>query len=354
MERNCGKRDPGAMSRRSFLHAAGIAGVAGAAGLAGLPSDLLAAAGGKGKKKPKAPAPPAAAATVPAKGFKDPNALEKKLAVVRGGDPAAATRKAIELLGGMDKLVAKGDKVVVKPNIGWDKPPEDAANTNPAIVAAVVEMCVEAGAAEVTVFDNPVNAAAKTYVASGIKAAVEAVKAKVGDKAKISVPFIDASLFRSYDIPGGSAFQKYNFYSPAVECNVLINLPCCKNHGGAGVTFGLKNLMGLIDDRGRLHGKMQPGIVDLSRLVKVDLTVLDAWKIMLTGGPAGGGSEYKDAKTIVAGIDRVALDAYALELMGRKAGSIEHIQSADGALEIPGGEKGSVDWKAKGLLEATL
>ncbi|KPK75124.1 MAG: hypothetical protein AMJ89_04795, partial [candidate division Zixibacteria bacterium SM23_73] len=97
------------------------------------------------------------------------------LAVVTNGTPVGMTRKAMELLGGMKKFVSKGDIVVVKPNIGWDRNPQQAANTNPEVVAEVVKMCLECGAKKVRVFDRSCNTASRCYENSGIKKAASEV-----------------------------------------------------------------------------------------------------------------------------------------------------------------------------------
>ncbi|MEI8176860.1 MAG: DUF362 domain-containing protein, partial [Candidatus Omnitrophota bacterium] len=104
---------------------------------------------------------------------------DKDIVVAQGSDPYRMTRKAIDAIGGMKRFVKKGDIVVVKPNIGWDRTPEQAGNTNPFVVAALVELAFEAGAKRVNVFDVTCNSPQRCYENSGIKAAAEAKGAKV-------------------------------------------------------------------------------------------------------------------------------------------------------------------------------
>ena len=118
------------------------------------------------------------------------------MVAVMGGEPEIMLIKAMKELGGIGKYVKKGQKVVIKPNIGWDKKPEMAANTNPELVGALIKLCKSAGAAEVLVFDHTCQDWQKCYTNSGIKAAVE----KAGGK---MVPGNDESYYREVQVPKG-------------------------------------------------------------------------------------------------------------------------------------------------------
>ncbi len=365
------------VSRRRFLLAAGAAGAAAAAGTVG----ALKLFRGSGETLPRegepSTAPPEANAKKPSpvparkgprllpKGFKAGNRRDRRIAAATGGDPYRATIRAVELLGGMGRLVSQGDLVCVKPSIGWAKPPEVAANTNPRVVAAIIRMCLEAGARKVRVLDMPAESVRKTgrlsiYAITGIQAAVEEEVRRSGAADRVELHVVVNSGFRSFAIPGATHYPKFGFYVPALECDVLISVPVLKTHGGVGASIGLKNLMGLIDDRKALHkNDIQAGIVDINRLIRVDLAIMDAWKVMRTGGPRGkGNSKYKDARTVAAGVDRVALDSYGLHVLERRHDSVKHIRLASGVVEIPGvGDRparGTSDWKSVGLIEATL
>ncbi len=176
-------------------------------------------------------------------------------------DQAAAkmAQKAIEALGGMKRFVKAGDVVWVKPNIGWDRKPEQAGNTNPQIVAAIVQMCLAAGAKTVKVGDNPVNVAQKTYVSSGISAAAE--------KAGASVVFLDKSRFRKTGI-NGNRLKELPVYPEITECDVIINVPIIKHHSMSKLTMCMKNLMGVIDSRQTIHQDIPTCLADLTRFMQ--------------------------------------------------------------------------------------
>src|SRR5665647_1542796 len=91
------------------------------------------------------------------------NANEPDLVAVMGGEPEAMLLRALKELGGIKNYVKKGDKVVIKPNIGWDRKPELAANTNPELVGALVKLCKSAGASEIIVFDHTCHDWKKSY-----------------------------------------------------------------------------------------------------------------------------------------------------------------------------------------------
>jgi len=145
------------------------------------------------------------------------------LAVARGPLPERTVRAALDALGGIRRFIAKGDVVVVKPNMGWDRRPEYAATTNPAVVAALVKLRLEAGAAKVKVFDRPVNDPRRTYVQSGIEAAARAAGAEVS--------YMDEHRFREVKIPQGTAIQPWLIYIDVLEADKLINVPIAKHHG---------------------------------------------------------------------------------------------------------------------------
>jgi len=267
----------------------------------------------------------------PLKGFKT-HELTNALVVARGEDPAALTRMAIETLGGMSRLVSRGDVVVIKPNMAWNSPPEFAANTNPLVVAELVRLSLEAGARRVKVFDHtPSDDPAAAYEASGI---AEAARAAGAD-----VHFVRRDGFHVLPIEG-RALKAWPFYEEvifATECDVLINVPIAKHHSTSRLTLGLKNIFGVLGgERGALHSDIHTKIADVNRVVRVDLTVLDAYRILRRHGPTGGRLEDVDnspenARRVVAGTDRVAVDAYATTLFGLKPEDIGFLTAAHAA-----------------------
>jgi len=231
------------------------------------------------------------------------------LAVVRGPDPAELATAALEILGGMDRFVKRGDTVAVKPNIGWDRVPEQAANTNPEVVAALVRLCLEAGAKRVVVFDNPVNQAQRCYVQSGIKAAAEAAGA--------DVRYLDDRRLSDMRI-GGERLDSWPVYRETVEADCLINVPIAKHHSSSRLTMAMKNWLGAVGGhRWALHQGLDQSIVDLARFFKPTLTVLDAVRILVRHGPQGGSpQDVRRLDTLVAGVDQVAVDAYGAGFWG--------------------------------------
>jgi len=222
--------------------------------------------------------------------------------------------KAIEGVGGLGRFVGKGDVVWVKPNIGWDRTPELAANTNPQVVATVVRLCIEAGAKIVKVGDNPCDRAAKSYQASGIAEAVRAVGAKV--------VFLDRSRFRKTAI-GGERVKSIPAYPEILDCDLIVNVPVVKHHGLAGATMCMKNYLGIVENRKLFHQDLPVCITDLTRFVKPRICIMDATRILTAHGPKGGNpKDVRVMTTVAAGVDIVALDALGAELLGRKPDEI--------------------------------
>jgi uncharacterized protein (DUF362 family) len=230
-------------------------------------------------------------------------------AVVKGPDPGAITRKAVELIGGMGSFVSRGDVVFVKPNMSWDRAPAQAATTNPAVVDAVVRMALEAGAKEVLVADNTCNDARRSYVNSGIKEAAE--------KAGAVVSYMEKRKFVKTDL-GGSVLTQWEVYRDVLEADKIINVPIAKHHGLSTVTLSMKNLMGLVGgSRNLMHQKIAESVVDLAAFFKPTLTILDAVRILTANGPQGGTlQDVRELDTVAAGTDLVKIDAFGITLFG--------------------------------------
>jgi len=228
------------------------------------------------------------------------------------------TRQAVDALGGMGRFVSKGNVVWIKPDIGWDRRPEQAATTNPDVVATLVEMCYQAGAKKVLVSDNPCNPARLSYPRSGIQPAAE--------KAGAEVPFLDERKFRRMSL-NGKVLKEWEVYQDIVEADRLINVPIAKNHNLCLATLGMKNLMGVIGGaRNRLHQDLGGTVADLAAFLKPRLVVLDAIRVLTANGPVGGNlADVKRKDTLVAGVDQVAVDAVGATLLGYKPESIGYI-----------------------------
>ncbi len=224
------------------------------------------------------------------------------LAVVEGESPALITKEAVAALGGMKRFVRRGDKVLIKPNIGWDRTPEMAACTNPDVVKALVELAQEAGAKSVTVIDNTTNQAKRCYVRSGILDAARAAGA--------AMPYVDETRVKRTALKG-EWLKEWDILLDVLEADKIINVPIAKHHSLCRLTMGMKNWLGALGGaRNQLHQDLDRAMVDLTAFFKPSLTVLDAYRILVRNGPQGGRvSDTKLVKTVVAGTDPVAVDA---------------------------------------------
>jgi uncharacterized protein (DUF362 family) len=245
------------------------------------------------------------------------------IVVVGGEDPKAMVKKAVAELGGMKKFVSKGDVVVIKPNIGFERTPEQGATTNPDVVVGLIEMAFDAGAKEIKLFDRPVQDAKKCYPLSGIPEAAKKAGAKV---------FFHTEL-QSVEIPikDGVVLKSSQVWKDAVECDCYISVPVAKHHRMTVLTMALKNNMGVTaDDRGKVwHSNLHQVLADFASAFKPKLTVLDAYRIIVKNGPRGGSAaDIEMPKKCIAGVNQVSIDAYGTTLFGRKPSEIGHIALA--------------------------
>ncbi len=247
------------------------------------------------------------------------------LAKAQGTNWAHLVGDALQALGGLKKFVNPGEVVVVKPNMAWDRTPELGANAHPVVVRKVVELCLEAGAKQVKVLDHTCHDPRKSYLSSGIKAAVEGIK-----DPRAVVEFVDERRFVEVKVEKARALKKWYFYKDVLAADRFINIPVAKHHSEARLTMCLKNMMGAIGGwRGRIHVGLHQNIADMNLILRPDLHVLDATRIMLRNGPSGGRLEDVEVRNLLfAGTDPVALDAYGTTLFGLKPEDIGHITRA--------------------------
>jgi len=246
------------------------------------------------------------------------------LVAVRNGGPAEMFESGIKELGGMQAFVKKGQKVVVKPNIAWDKPPAIPANTNPDLVAAVVRHCREAGAAEVVVFDHTCHNWKDTYKRSGIGAAVKSAGGRM-EAGNLE------DFYREVELPKARILKKTMMHRAILDCDVFINVPVLKHHGSAMLSLAMKNLMGVVWDRRYFHDKgLDQCIADLCFAPRrPDLSIIDAYRILRKHGPQGRAEEDGEiAKYQLLGGNMVALDAAAAKLFGKRPEEVGHIRIA--------------------------
>ena len=235
------------------------------------------------------------------------------MVAVMGGEPAVMLDKALEALGGIEKYVKKGQKVVIKPNIGWDRTPELAGNTNPELVSALIKKCLAAGAEKVTVFDHTCDNWQKCYESSGIERAAKAAGA-------IVMPANDEKYYRAVSIPNGKNLKSAKIHEALVEADVWINVPILKNHGGAKLTCAMKNYMGIVWDRRFFHqNDLQQCIADICTWEKKPvLNIVDAYRILFQNGPQGrNASDVATLKSLIVSPNIVAIDTAALSLFNQ-------------------------------------
>ncbi len=245
-----------------------------------------------------------------------------QIAVARGGKIADATRASIDAVGGMARFVRPGETILVKPNMAWDRTPEQGANTHPEVVAEIVRLCLEARAARVIVADVPIANPARVAERSGIQEAASRAGAQV------VVPPGPGFVFAAIN---GAVLDSWDVFEPAVRADRIVNVPVVKEHGLTRITCGLKNAYGLLGGtRARLHQQINASIVDLSAAFRPTLTVVDATRIMIRGGPTGGRlDDVVAVGAVAAGTDPVALDAWAAKLLGADPRAVPHIVQAE-------------------------
>lgn len=232
------------------------------------------------------------------------------VSVAEGSDYAAITLRAINALGGMKRYVKPGDVVVVKPNIGWDRSVDLAANSHPLVVRAVVQASLDAGAKQVKVFDNTCNDPRRCYANSGIEKILKGMKG-------VDCKQIEPERYRTVNL-NGQFLKEWELYDEALLANVFINLPVAKHHGLSKLTLGLKNIMGVMGgNRGYIHRSLATAVVDVNKHIKSHLTIIDATRILTAHGPQGGDiADVKVLNKVIASADIVAADAYATTLFG--------------------------------------
>jgi uncharacterized protein (DUF362 family) len=265
---------------------------------------------------------PAAQSRAFAKDFRlapGPGELPELVVAKNDTDPAALVRKAVEALGGMKRFISNQDIVVVKPNIGWDRTPIHAANTNPRVVAEVVRLAYDAGAKHVVVTDASCNEPNRCFQRSGIW------KAAYDMGAEVILPA--SHRFRNMRLKG-EVLDEWLVYTPLVQADKVINVPIAKHHNLAKYTAAMKNWYGSLGGRrNRLHQNIDVSIADLAQFIQPTLTIVDATRVLMRNGPQGGNvADAKDMNTVIATTDQVAADAYGCQLIGRTAEEIPYLK----------------------------
>jgi len=256
-----------------------------------------------------------------------------ELAIARGGTGQSNTRAAIAALGGMNTFINAGDRVMIKPNLAWKRIPTQAATTNPDVVAALCELCLDAGAKEVVIFDSPCDPGAATFQSSGIY--------QVARKLNVDAVYPDKPDYIKLGF-GGTVITNWMVWKELPKFDKVINAAVVKHHVQCRTTAGMKNWYGILGgDRGLLHQDIHGSIVDLADAVRPTLTVLDAQRILMRNGPTGGSiGDVKETKAVAAGIDPVALDTWAVSELEQDVRHVNYVGLAEAR------EVGVSDWRS--------
>ncbi|RKX30102.1 MAG: cytoplasmic protein [Candidatus Zixiibacteriota bacterium] len=243
------------------------------------------------------------------------------IALARNENHPAALNAALDAVGGIRRFIRPGERVTVKPNVGWDRLPKQGANTNPELVAEMVRLCLAAGAAEVIVTDITCNDARRTFLRSGIKEAAERAGARVILASEDDFVMTDL---------GGEILTVWPVLKYFIETDRFINMPITKQHSLSSCTIAMKNLYGILGGRrNQLHQQIDQSIVDLASFVRPTLTVVDVTRVMMRNGPQGGSvADINIENTVICSLDQVAADARACEFLGLKAENVGHITLA--------------------------
>jgi uncharacterized protein (DUF362 family) len=263
------------------------------------------------------------------------------LTLAQHPDPARALQASLDGLGGVSRFIKPGEKVTIKPNIGWDRAPEQAANTNPLLVAEMVRQCLAAGASEVIVTDISCNDPRRCFLRSGIRDAAE--------RAGAQVILPDDQDFLQVNM-NGDLLTVWPVLRHFVETDRLINMPIVKQHSLSQCTVAMKNLYGILGGRrNQLHQSIDQSIVDLAAFSRPTLTVVDATRVLLRGGPQGGSLDnVRTDNTVICATDQVAADSRAAEFLGLKGENVGHILLAHRS------GLGLVDYHNAGYRELTV
>lgn len=247
-----------------------------------------------------------------------------ELAIARAKAEEAASaevlvKRALEAMGGMKRFVSRGDVVVVKPNIGWDRAPVHAANTNPDVVAAVIKQAFDAGAKRVVVADGSCNDPHRCFQRSGIWRTAYALGAEVVLPAE--------HRFRTTRMKG-EVLDEWPIFTTLVDADKVINVPVAKHHNLAKYTAAMKNWYGVLGGRrNRLHQNIDTSIADLATFMRPSLVVVDAMRVLMRNGPQGGNiDDTKEMNTVFATVDQVAADAFGCTLIGQSPENLPYLK----------------------------
>lgn len=245
------------------------------------------------------------------------------LAIAHGSDHDKTIRAAIGALGGMERFIQKGDVVMIKPNVAFDRPPSLAATTHPGALRALAKLVMEAGAAKVFIADNPINSPAGCFLKSGLRA--------VANDLNLDLFYPEANSFAPLQLKGEILKNWTFFHAPFKKATKVIGLAPCKDHNLCHASMTMKNWYGLLGGRrNQFHQHIHSIVSDFALMMKPTLVVLDGMEVLMRNGPTGGRlSDVKPMGTVVAGTDMVAVDSYGYtHLLERDIAELTYIHKA--------------------------
>jgi len=264
------------------------------------------------------------------------------MAIAHGTDPDEMVRAAIGAMGGIERFIEKGDVVLLKPNVAFDRAPLLGATTSPGVLKAVAGLCREAGAKKIIVADNPINQPEGCFFKSGIKAAAD----EIGAELMLPRP----SAFADVKIGGDVLGTWTTFYEPFAAADKVIGIAPCKDHNLCSGSMTMKNWYGMLGGRrNQFHQHIHGIVSDFPHMVKPTFVLLDATRVLMRNGPTGGSlSDVATGDTLVVGTDMVAVDTYGYSLLGRDAANLEYLHRAQKRA------LGTMDWKSQNWREVQV
>ena len=242
-----------------------------------------------------------------------PPAGATALGIARGEKFDAMLRMAINAIGGIAHFIQKGDVVLIKPNVAFDRSPKLGATTNPEVLAALIRLVLETGAAEVRVADNPIESPESCFAKTGIAAAA----LSAGAKLYLPTP----SSFEMVEVPGAKLIARWPFfYAPFRGVDKVIGVAPVKDHNLCHASLTTKNWYGLLGGRrNQFHQDIHNIVADLALMIKPTFVILDGSRVLMKSGPTGGDlSDVAAGHTLVAATDPIAADAWGFsQLLGR-------------------------------------
>lgn len=230
--------------------------------------------------------------------------------VIHGEDKVKLMRKCLEIINANGGLGKGRKSLALKVNAGWDRTPDEGANTHPVLVDEFLKGCREAGIKEVVLPEFSCHPANKTFMKSGIFDAAKKNNAEMIDLGTDKKSFVKVLL------PNGISLKEAEFSNYFIDSDIVVNMPVAKHHGGAGLTMAMKNWMGAVKDRGFWHkNNLHQCIADIATYIKPNWTIIDATRTMYDSGPQGPAKELKVQDILIVSKDQVAADAYAAKTL---------------------------------------